>query len=191
MCQAVRCEECPYLLTYEDACLIIDRPSELYLDRELAPHAEGKAAIKYADGYELYCNHGTVIPRKYGQIHPSDWNPEAILVDEDNNLNGDFAGIVSILTGIGYKRFREELPDKKEQYWTKGGSPRKYNRFINSSMEYILNWLHFYYYDYYNFGKDYYTVDENTDWETYHKNIEGRYGRQKIIYESLPFKIPE
>jgi hypothetical protein len=61
------CEECSYLLTYDDACLIIDRPSELHLDRELNPHAEGKAAIKFTDGYELYCNHGTVISAKYGQ----------------------------------------------------------------------------------------------------------------------------
>jgi hypothetical protein len=61
------CEECPYLITYEKVCLIIEKPCELYLDRELVPHAEGKAAIKFADGYEICCNHGTVIPAKYGQ----------------------------------------------------------------------------------------------------------------------------
>jgi hypothetical protein len=185
------CEECPYLLTYEDACVIIDRPSELYLDRELAPHAEGKAAIKFADGYELYCNHGTVIPAKYGRIHPSEWRSESILADDTNNANEDLIGVISLLTSIGYKRFSEELPDRKEQYWTKGGSPRKYNSFIGRSIEYILNWLHFYYYDYYNFGEDYYTIDESTDWETYRNNIEGRHGRLQLIYENLPFKISE
>jgi hypothetical protein len=79
------CEECPYLITYEKVCLIIEKPSELYLDRELVPHAEGKAAIKFADGYELYCNHGTIIPAKYGQIYPSEWRSESIVSDEDNN----------------------------------------------------------------------------------------------------------
>jgi hypothetical protein len=67
------CEECPYLITYEKVCLIIEKPCELYLDRELVPHAEGKSAIKFADGYKLYCNHGTVIPSKYGQTDPSEW----------------------------------------------------------------------------------------------------------------------
>jgi hypothetical protein len=67
------CEECPYLITYNKVCLIIEKPCELYLDRELVPHAEGKAAIKFSDGYELYCNHGTVIPSKYGQPDPSEW----------------------------------------------------------------------------------------------------------------------
>lgn len=67
------CEECPYLITYEKVCLIIEKPSELHLDRELFPHAEGTAAIKFADGYEVYCNHGTVIHDKYGQVDPYQW----------------------------------------------------------------------------------------------------------------------
>jgi hypothetical protein len=186
------CEECPYLLTYEDACLIIDRPSELHLDRELVPHAEGKAAIKFADGYELYCNHGTVLPAKYGQIHSSEWRSEWIISDEENNIiREDSESVISLLFNVGYKKFSEELPNRKEQYWTKGGSLRKYNRFVDRSIEYILNWLHLYYYDYYNLGEDYYTLDENTDWETYRKNIEGKHERQQTIYESLPFKISE
>lgn len=67
------CEECPYLITYEKVCLVIEKPSELYLDREFFPHAEGTAAIKFADGYEVYCNHGTVIHDKYGQVDPYQW----------------------------------------------------------------------------------------------------------------------
>jgi hypothetical protein len=45
------CEECPYLIAFEDCAIIIDRPIELYLDAELMTHAEGKAAIKFSDGY--------------------------------------------------------------------------------------------------------------------------------------------
>jgi hypothetical protein len=80
------CEECPYLITYEKVCLIIEKPSELYLDRELVPHAEGKAAIKFADGYELYCNHGTVISDKHGQNRLSNLREEWLLANEDNIL---------------------------------------------------------------------------------------------------------
>jgi hypothetical protein len=72
------CEECPYLITYEKVCLIMEKPSELYLDRELVPHAEGKAAIKFADGYEIYCNHGTVIPSKHGQVDPYSWRVDEL-----------------------------------------------------------------------------------------------------------------
>jgi hypothetical protein len=81
------CEECPYLITYEKVCLIIEKPCELYLDQELFPHAEGKAAIKFADGYEIYCNHGTVIPAKYGQNRLSTLREQWLLGNESNQVN--------------------------------------------------------------------------------------------------------
>ena len=190
------CEECPYLITYEDACLIIDRPSELYLDRELVPHAEGKAAIKFADGYELYCNHGTVIPTKYGQVNPSEWRSESIISDEDNNvIRADSESIVSILFNIGYKKFGKELPNTKDRYWNNGqGLLRSYTSFIDYSLRYIPDWLNFYYYDYYDFGESYYTSsvsEEIVDWDTHRKYLEGWYDREQSIYKSLPFKVSE
>jgi hypothetical protein len=187
------CEECPYLITYEKVCLVIDRPSELYLDRELVPHAEGKAAIKYADGYELYCNHGTVIPAKYGQTHPSNWRGESIVSDEDNNvIREDSESIISVLMSIGYKKFSEELPDLKNRYWNSNkGSLRTYPNFIEYSLEYILKWLNFHYYDYYSLGESYYTLEEILDWEAHRKYLEGWYEREQKMYKNLPFKVSE
>jgi hypothetical protein len=155
------CEECPYLLTYENACLIIDRPCELYLDRELVPHAEGKAAIKYADGYELYCNHGTVIPAKYGQIHPSEWRSESILFDADNNLiREDSESTISILFNIGYQKFSRELPTTRERYWNnKQGSLRSFRSLIEYSFVSIMKWLEF------NCG-EYYILGDPINWYT-------------------------
>ncbi len=174
------CEECPYLITYEKVCLVIDRPSELALDRELVPHAEGKAAIKYADGYELYCNHGTVIPAKYGQVHPSEWRSESIVFDEDNNvIREDSESIVSVLFNIGYQTFSQELPGKRERYWNnKKGSLRTYCDFIEYAIGYIFGWLRFHYCDYYNLG-------ENVDRKT-----RGHYGMWEIA-KNFPFKLSE
>ncbi|WP_310484926.1 hypothetical protein [Chamaesiphon sp. VAR_48_metabat_403] len=187
------CEECPYLITYEKVCLVIDRPYELYLDRELVAHAEGKAAIKYADGYELYCNHGTVMPAKYGRVHPSEWRSESIVSDEDNNvIREDSESIISVLMSIGYKKFSEELPDLKNRYWTnKKGSLKIYGDFIEYSLGYIPRWLYFHYYDYYNFGESYHVTEEIVDWEAHRKHLEGWYDREQRIYKNLPFKVTE
>ena len=189
------CQECPYLLTYEDACLIIDRPLKLHLDRELVPHAEGKAAIKFADGYEVYCNHGTVIPAEYGRVHPSEWKSESIVSDEDNDvIREDSESIISVLSNIGYKKFSKELPSKKDRYWTnKNGLFRNYASFVvvGHSLKYIPDWLNFHYYDYYNFGESYYVIGEVGDWETYSKYLAGWGEREQQIHQSLPFKLSE
>jgi hypothetical protein len=173
------CEECTYLITYEKFCLIIDRPSELYLDRELVPHAEGKAAIKFADGYELYCNHGTVIPAKYGEIHPSQWEPESIIFDEDNNIirEGSYS-IINILFNIGYKKFSEELPEITDRYWTNKGSLRIFSNFIEYGFRYIYDWFNFHYYNYHDLG-------EYGDWGT-----RGSFVVREIA-ETFPCKLSE
>jgi hypothetical protein len=78
------CEECQYLLTFDKFCIIIERPNKLYLDSEQRPHAEGKAAITFADVYEIYCNHGIKIFSKYGKIYTSNWRSEWVLLEENS-----------------------------------------------------------------------------------------------------------
>jgi hypothetical protein len=149
------CAECPYIITYEKVCLIIEKPCELILDRELVPHAEGKAAIKFADGYEVYCNHGTVIPAKYGQVHLSEWKSESIMSDEDNKvIREDSESLTSVLFNVGYKKFSQELPEIKGRYWTDRKGALKFCNFIEYSFIYLSKWLHFHYDDYYEFGED-------------------------------------
>ncbi len=132
------CEECPYLLAFNNACIIIDRPSELYLDQELRPHADGKAAIKFIDGYEIYCNHGIVIPANYGQIDSSNWKSELIftehLIEDDNE---DLIWILH--TSIGYKKFSKEISDDKDRYWS------NCKLFITYGINTIIDWQFFHY----------------------------------------------
>jgi hypothetical protein len=158
------CEECPYLLTYENCCVIIERPSELYLDRELLPHADGKAAIKFADGYEIYCNHGIIIPAKYGQICSTNWQAEWLLSEEDSPTATE-ESILALQYNIGFKRFATELPEIKHRYWIKKEGLRS-PTLIDWAFDYIIpNWLEFHYYEYYN--NTYYNSSDR------HKNTEG------------------
>jgi hypothetical protein len=137
------CEECPYLVAFENTCIIIDRPTELYLDRELLANAQGKAAIKFSDGHQIYCNHGITISDKYGKIHPSDWKSSWILAEQEIKYNEEIVGV--LMLSIGYKNFRKELPNQEQQYWF------NYHALIFDSISKIADWLFFYHDDFYHY----------------------------------------
>ncbi|WP_146138266.1 hypothetical protein [Chamaesiphon polymorphus] len=137
------CEECPYIVAFENTCIIIERPIELYLDRQLLTHAEGKAAIKFIDGHQIYCNHGIIISDKYGKIHPNDWQSSWILSEQKIEFNEDIACV--LICNIGYKKFREEVPDREHQYWL------NYHALIFNSISKIADWLFFYHDDFYHY----------------------------------------
>ena len=44
-------ESCGWIFPFENICIICDRPSKLSLDNQQRLHAEGEAAIQFADGY--------------------------------------------------------------------------------------------------------------------------------------------
>ena len=153
-------EECQYLITWDRVCIVIERPIELYLDRELWLHSDGKAAVKYADGYELYCHHGSVVPAKYGKIHSSNWQTKWILSEEENPTSRHWHEqkelSINLFLGIGYKKYLRELPKSIEKY-TSFESPGIINHALQ---DIIIEWLRFHYYEYYNGGND-------IEWEAY------------------------
>jgi hypothetical protein len=172
------CEECPYLIPYKGVCIIIDKPIELHLDRELLAHAESKPAIKYADGFEIYCDRGFAIPAKYGQIPLIDWRAEWI-IEEDKDPNSKYREkqMFSLLANIEYKKFAEEFPELKEQYWQMDGKIRQPFLLEWAFFYGIVEWLKFYYYRYYNAGRDIDYILGNNDTED--------------KPESLPFKLSQ
>jgi hypothetical protein len=103
------CEESPYLLAFNDICLIIDRPTELYLDRELRPHQDGEAAIRFDDNYKIYCNHGVIMPENLGKIPCSDWQAAWILNESKKDNDEDLINTLSVR--IGYKKIQQDFPD--------------------------------------------------------------------------------
>lgn len=59
---------------YQKNYIVCNRPVKITFDNEdLTIHAQGKAAIQYADGYAIYSYYGVPLPEKYGRIHPSNW----------------------------------------------------------------------------------------------------------------------
>jgi hypothetical protein len=114
-------EECPYLITWDRACIIIEKPSMIYLDRLFLPHADGEAAIKYADGYEVYFYHGISIPDKYRKFHVDNWQAQWILNEQQSPTSRywhhhEELGI-ALRMGIGSKKFYEQLADNIDVYW--------------------------------------------------------------------------
>jgi hypothetical protein len=164
------CEECPYLLAFNNTCIIIDRPSELCLDRELRPHSNGKAAIKFVDGYEIYCSHGIVIPANYGKFYSSNWRSEWILNEQLTEDNEDL--VCTLHNNIGYDKFCNELPNLKNRYW------KNYQILISCGINIIIYWQFFHCRTLYRRMED---LDNKTIEDI---NIE------KLI-KNLPFKLSQ
>jgi hypothetical protein len=131
------CKESPYLLAFNDVCLIIDRPTELHLDRELRPHQDGEAAIRFGDNYKIHCNHGIIIPENLGKISCSNWQPAWILNESKNDTDEDLINTLSV--HIGYKKFQQEFLDNKKMYW------KNHEILREQAVLEIINWQYFHY----------------------------------------------
>lgn len=143
------CEQCPFILPFEDFCIIIDRPCEIHLDRESLIHAEAKGAIKYRDSYEIYCNHGISIPASYGKVHSSNWQLSWIVPETENEIEGDCELvhdselIYTLLTSIGFQKFCQGVSIQKSLYW------KNYKTLIGESTHIIFDWQLFHFHDLY------------------------------------------
>ena len=74
------------IIPFRSICLVLNRPRKILLDNQNRLHAEGEAAIKYADGFKIYAHHGLALPEKYGKILPSEWKNEWLLTENDHRL---------------------------------------------------------------------------------------------------------
>ncbi|BAY86608.1 hypothetical protein NIES267_61180 [Calothrix parasitica NIES-267] len=105
--------ECGCWWCFENFAVVTPKPSEINLDEDYQLHAEGKPAVNY-DGFKIYANHGTIIPKKYGQIHPSKWKAEWLLSEKNAELRR------ILIQEIGYYRICQELQavelDKWQEY---------------------------------------------------------------------------
>lgn len=102
---------CGWIFPYEKTCIVCDRPIKLCFDSNRLLHAEGEFALLFADGYSLYFNHGVVLPRKYGQLHPHQWQAEWILEEDNAELRR------TLIQGIGYDRICQELEARALDSW--------------------------------------------------------------------------
>lgn len=100
-----------HIFLQEKACIICDRPLRMSFDSKSFLHAEGEPAIQFADGYCLYSYHVVTLPKKYGEIHSSRWQPQWLL--QENNWEVREA----LIKGIGYVKICRELSVKEIDCW--------------------------------------------------------------------------
>jgi hypothetical protein len=102
---------CGWILPYEKTCIVCQRPIKLSFDGQHLLHADGEYAILFADGYGLYFHHGIALPRKYGQLHPNNWQADWILEENNAELRR------VLIQGIGYDRICQELKAVELDSW--------------------------------------------------------------------------
>ena len=104
-------KDCGWIFTFENICIVCDRPLHLRFDNQNRLHAEGEPAIEFTDGYSLYSYHGVTLPEKYGKIHPQQWQAEWLLSEENAELRR------VLIQSIGYARICQQLQAIELDNW--------------------------------------------------------------------------
>jgi hypothetical protein len=170
--------ECPYLITYHKACIIIEKPCELNLNPLLLPHADCKTAVRYTDGYEVYCYHGLEVLAKYGKVNSNNWQAQWILNEQQSPTSRYYHHHEELGTalrlGIGYKAFYEQLPNEIDIYWKtnidghwkENGYPGWSHIMGYAYHQIIFEWILLYYHEYYNGNTDFKWEHSKYDFST-------------------------
>lgn len=53
--------ECGWIFFHQKTCFICDRPIKLCFDEENRLHSDSEAAIQFADGFNIWVNHGVAV----------------------------------------------------------------------------------------------------------------------------------
>jgi hypothetical protein len=96
-------QDCAWVFMFEKTCIVCDQPSQLLFDTENRLHGEGEPAIQFPDGYQLYAYQNVILPEKYGQLHPHQWQSRWLLTE----TNAEIRRV--LIQGIGYGRLCLEL----------------------------------------------------------------------------------
>ena len=106
-------KECGWIFCAEEDenCVVCDRPRILRFDNEQNLHAEGEPAIQFADGFSVYVYHGVRLPEEYGKLHPSQWQSNWLLSEENAELRR------VLIQGIGYAKLCQELQATQLDTW--------------------------------------------------------------------------
>ncbi|MBD2490739.1 DUF6745 domain-containing protein [Aulosira sp. FACHB-615] len=99
------------IFPFNGFCFVCDRSTKLSFDHEYLLHAEGEAAVQFADGYSIYAYHGVRLPDKYGKLHPEEWQPKWLLEEKNAELRR------VLIQGIGYSRIIEQLQAVELDSW--------------------------------------------------------------------------
>ena len=102
--------EVGWLFPCEELAIACQRPV-VYWDASDRIHAEGIPAILYPDGFGVYLYQGVRLPEQYGQLSPSQWQPQWLIEQENAELRR------VLIQGIGYERICQELQATELDNW--------------------------------------------------------------------------
>ncbi|MFX0022136.1 MAG: DUF6745 domain-containing protein [Candidatus Hermodarchaeota archaeon] len=106
-----------FVFYFEKICFIIDRPIEIHKKGNLL-HKDGGAAVKYKDGYSIWCLNGINVSREIAETPADKLDCKLLLTEKNVEVRRE------IIRKIGIKRICEDLNAKCiDTYKTK----RKYN----------------------------------------------------------------
>jgi hypothetical protein len=97
----------------EGVCVVCDRPRIMNFDDNRALHMDGAPAVEYADGFSVYAFHGTVLPKKCGEISSNEWNPQWLLEKNSDKMRR------TLLSGMSFEAIQETLQLKEIDTWKK------------------------------------------------------------------------
>lgn len=103
-------KECCYLFPFDNAVFIVQNPTEIYLNQNGDLHHESAMAIKWADGFGMYCLNGV-------RMDGAEWFFEKKLSDEDKArkifATENVEQRAEMLRVFGMNKIYERLPHKK------------------------------------------------------------------------------
>jgi hypothetical protein len=101
---------CGWWWAYKNIAIVTPKPSEIRLDSQGKLHGEGVPTLVY-EGFQVYAYHGVRLPEKYGKVHPSNWQAQWLLEEENAELRR------VLIQGISYARIIEELQAIELDSW--------------------------------------------------------------------------
>lgn len=108
-------QTCGWYIPCDSAIFMSDLPTELHTavnDNDIhVLHKEGGPSIRYSDGFCAYNYMGVNLPEKYGKLHPSEWETQWVMTEENAELRR------VLIQGITYERIVEELDAEELDSW--------------------------------------------------------------------------
>ena len=117
-------EDIGWIIPYEEACIMIERPTLRYDDQGQF-HGDGVPAISYEDGYCIYLWHRTAMPAKYGSVPSELWEPRWLLEEKNSELRK------ILIENIGYDRIIADLNGEVIDTWTQPRTENMPDNWIN------------------------------------------------------------
>lgn len=102
-----------FINPFKEICFVSDRPRFIRDARNRNNlHAEGGPAVVFPDSFGTsYFYHGTELPQYIGMVHPSQWQPQWILQEQNAEVRR------WLIQEIGYARMCQELQAEELDLW--------------------------------------------------------------------------